>query len=111
MNLLFRTPSDSQLASIAQSSLNNEIHCSSLPYGALRCTPHIVTYHTILCLSFGRKPLWPFFRIHFSQVDLLLGTIGLGLTTAVHVAILMRRRVGVGVGRLLEVRWGDRYCL
>jgi hypothetical protein len=63
---------------------------------------------TILCLWFGRKPLWPFSRIHFSQLDLVLGIVGLGVTTAVwkldvsllngvtavHVAVLMRRRGG-----------------
>lgn len=125
------TPPDTQLTSLAQSSLGltTEIHCYSLPYGALGFTSHILTYYTILCLWFGRKPLWPFSRIHYSQLDLALGILGLGVTialsivtilrcrntwqllviavwkldvsllngvTAVHVAILMRRRLGSG---------------
>ena len=131
MNLLLRTTPDS----LAQSSFKNEIHCYSLPYGALGFTSHILTYYTILCLWFGRKPLWPFSRVRYSQLDLVLGIVGLGVTiavsivtilrcrntwqllviavwkldvslmngvTAVHVAILMRRRLGGWSGEVVE---------
>ncbi|KIJ99261.1 hypothetical protein K443DRAFT_102558, partial [Laccaria amethystina LaAM-08-1] len=86
------TPPDSQLTSLAQSSLNNEIHCYSLPYGALGFTSHILTYYTILCFWFGRKPLWPFSRIRYSQFDLVLGIVGLGVTTAVSIVTILRCR-------------------
>jgi hypothetical protein len=92
MNILLRTPPDSQLTSLAQSSLNDEIQCYSLPYGALGCTSHILTYYTILCLRFGRKPHWPFSRIHFSQLDLVLVVVGLGVTTAVSIVTILRCR-------------------
>ncbi|KIJ94782.1 hypothetical protein K443DRAFT_109809 [Laccaria amethystina LaAM-08-1] len=91
MNLL-RTPPKSQLTSLAQSSLNNDIHCYSLPYGALICISHIFTYYTILCPWFGRKPLWPFSRIYFPQLDLVLGIVGLGVTTAVSITTILRCR-------------------
>ena len=90
-------------------SLNNEIHCYSLPYGALGCASHTLTYYTILCLS--QTPLsilpHPFFTADLVSIvtilrcrntwQLLLVAVWkldvslLNGVTAVHVAILMRR--------------------
>ncbi|TEB25446.1 hypothetical protein FA13DRAFT_1765771 [Coprinellus micaceus] len=56
----------------ALESLSEEIKCYNLPYGALGFASHVLTYYTILCLWFGRKPLWPFSRVSYSWFDLAL---------------------------------------
>lgn len=66
-------------------TLVGEIACYGLPYGALGFISHILTYHTIVCLSFGRKPLWPWRPLTRARRNLWLAICGkvggLGLAT------------------------------
>ncbi|KAJ3535627.1 hypothetical protein NMY22_g6403 [Coprinellus aureogranulatus] len=71
-------------------SLSEEIKCYSLPYGALGFASHVLTYYTILCLWFGRKPLWPFSRVSYSWFDLALGGIGLLISTLLSIVTIVR---------------------
>lgn len=74
----------------ALESLSEEIKCYSLPYGALGFASHILTYYTIICLWFGRKPLWPFSRVSYSWFDLALGGIGLLISTLLSIVTIVR---------------------
>jgi hypothetical protein len=57
--------------------LLTEIACYSLPYGGLGFASHVLTYYTIACLAFGRRPLWPFKRINHSIFGFGLSAVGL----------------------------------
>ncbi|TEB26885.1 hypothetical protein FA13DRAFT_1737095 [Coprinellus micaceus] len=74
----------------ALESLSEEIKCYNLPYGALGFASHVLTYYTILCLWFGRKPLWPFSRVSYSWFDLALGGIGLLISTLLSIVTIVR---------------------
>ncbi|KJA25322.1 hypothetical protein HYPSUDRAFT_161005 [Hypholoma sublateritium FD-334 SS-4] len=56
-----------------------ELHCYNLPYGALGFISHVLTYYTIVCICYGRKPLWPFKKLHNTKFDLILGAVGIAL--------------------------------
>lgn len=71
-------------------SLSEEIKCYNLPYGALGFASHVLTYYTIVCLWFGRKPLWPFSRVSYSWFDLALGGIGLLISTLLSIVTIVR---------------------
>lgn len=71
-------------------SISEEIECYSLPYGALGFASHVLTYYTILCLWFGRKPLWPLSRVDFSWFDLALGCIHISVSTILSIVAIVR---------------------
>ncbi|TFK29559.1 hypothetical protein FA15DRAFT_664107 [Coprinopsis marcescibilis] len=71
-------------------SFAEEIQCYSLPYGLLGFISHVLTYYTIVCLWFGRKPLWPFSRVSFSRFDLALGGFGLLISTLLSIVTIVR---------------------
>ncbi|KAJ2925346.1 hypothetical protein H1R20_g11746, partial [Candolleomyces eurysporus] len=74
----------------ALNSLAEEIKCYSLPYGALGFVSHVLTYYTIACLWYGRKPLWPFSRVSFNRFDLALGGFGLLISTLLTIVTIVR---------------------
>ncbi|EAU84059.2 hypothetical protein CC1G_06921 [Coprinopsis cinerea okayama7 len=73
-------------------SFSEEIKCYNLPYGILGFISHVLTYYTIVCLWFGRKPLWPFSRVSYSRFDLALGGIGLLVSTLLSIVTIIRCR-------------------
>ena len=82
--------STSTESAAALESLKEEIKCYSLPYGALGFVSHVLTYYTIACLWYGRKPLWPFSRVTFSRFDLALGGFGLLISTLLTIVTIVR---------------------
>lgn len=66
--------------------------CYSLPYGALGFVSHFLTYYTIVCLWFGRSPLWPWRKVKYSRFDLWLGLLGLLIATGLAIFTLVRCR-------------------
>ena len=56
-----------------------ELQCYNLPFGALGFTSHILTYYTILCLWYGKRPLWPLHPINSRKSDLVLNVVGLAV--------------------------------
>jgi hypothetical protein len=66
-------------------TMMGEIVCYRLPFGALGFSSHILTYYTIVCLSFGRRPLWPWHKLRYPRHSLWLSVLGmmggLGLAT------------------------------
>jgi hypothetical protein len=70
----------------------SELQCYSLPFGGLGFTSHILTYWTINCLWLGRRPLWPFEKIHHSKLDVILGSLGLVLCVVMSVITMVHCR-------------------
>ncbi|KDR77317.1 hypothetical protein GALMADRAFT_139310 [Galerina marginata CBS 339.88] len=68
----------------------HELHCYSLPFGALGFISHVLTYYTIACLWFGRKPLWPFQKIANSKLDLILGALGISLCIIMSIVTMIK---------------------
>ncbi|TFK72845.1 hypothetical protein BDN72DRAFT_894484 [Pluteus cervinus] len=71
---------------------HKEIACYSLPYGALGFVSHALTYYTMFCLWYGRKPLWPFHPVSYTRLDLVLGTVSLIVSTTMAIVTLVRCR-------------------
>ncbi|PPQ92514.1 hypothetical protein CVT25_010347 [Psilocybe cyanescens] len=67
-----------------------ELHCYSLPFGVLGFVSHVLTYYTIACLWFGRKPLWPFSKIANSKFDLVLGSLGISLCIIMSIVTMIK---------------------
>lgn len=70
----------------------HELQCYNLPFGGLGFTSHILTYYTIICLWFGRKPLWPFSKISHTKMDVMLGSIGLLVCIVMSVLTMIQCR-------------------
>jgi len=70
----------------------HELQCYNLPFGALGFTSHVLTYYTIVCLWFGRKPLWPFSNICYTKFDVLLGSLGIVICVAMSAITMVRCR-------------------
>ncbi|TFK72842.1 hypothetical protein BDN72DRAFT_815575 [Pluteus cervinus] len=73
-------------------SFHQEIACYSLPYGALGFVSHVLTYYTMFCLWFGRKPLWPFRPVSYTRIDIVLGVVSLIVSTTMAIITLVRCR-------------------
>jgi len=73
-------------------SIADEIKCYSLPYGAVGFVSHILTYWTILWLSFGRKPYWPPSRLSAGRFDLCLSLIQITITVGLASFTIVRCR-------------------
>lgn len=63
-------------------SIQDEIKCYSLPYGAIGFISHVLTYWAVLWLSFGRKPYWPPGRLSAGRTDLCLSLVQINITVA-----------------------------
>lgn len=69
---------------------HSEVACYSLPYGGLGFASHVLTYYTLVCLWFGKSPLWPFRGVSFSKLDLWLGSISIVITTGMTILTMIR---------------------
>ncbi|KAF2462636.1 uncharacterized protein BDR25DRAFT_386309 [Lindgomyces ingoldianus] len=61
-------------------TLPEELKCYSLPYGSLGFVSHALTYYTMLCFHFRRRPLWPFSKISHSRLDALICILSMVVT-------------------------------
>jgi len=52
----------------------------------------VLTYYTIVCLWYGRKPLWPFKKLNNSKFDLVLGSVGVGLCIVMSLITIVNCR-------------------
>lgn len=73
-------------------TIADEIKCYSLPYGAIGFVSHILTYWTIVWLSFGRKPYWPSSRLSAGKLDLCLSLIQITITVGLASFTIVRCR-------------------
>ena len=73
-------------------SLEEEIQCYSLPYGAIGFLSHILTYYTIAVLAVQRHPWAPWKRNKRSGLDIWLAVIGLIGTIIISTLTMVRCR-------------------
>ncbi len=73
-------------------SLEEEIQCYSLPYGAIGFLSHILTYYTIGVLSAQRHPWAPWKRNKRNGLDIWLALIGLVGTIIISALTMVRCR-------------------
>ena len=58
-------------------TLAGEIACYGLPYGLFGFISHLFTYYTVICLSLGRRPLWPWRPLTHANRDLWIALVGM----------------------------------
>ena len=67
-----------------------ELQCYNLPFGGLGLISHVLTYYTIGCLWYGKRPLWPFRKMTSANYDIglnlgqLIGCIIASIPTIVQ---------------------------
>jgi len=66
-------------------TLIEEMRCYSLPYGAMGFVSHVLTYYAIACLWAARSPLWPARRVKYSKFDLILGILGVIISSGIAI--------------------------
>ncbi|KAF9445346.1 hypothetical protein P691DRAFT_777637 [Macrolepiota fuliginosa MF-IS2] len=77
------------------STVPGEIKCYSIPYGVMGTVSHLLTFYTIACLRYNRRPWWPFTAIRYegrsyhpfmwSLLDISFAIISLLLSTAIAI--------------------------
>ncbi|KAK0716013.1 hypothetical protein B0H67DRAFT_465469, partial [Lasiosphaeris hirsuta] len=73
-------------------TIQEQIRCYALPFGAIGFASHILTYLTVLCLATGRSPFWPRRKLTGRKLNLAFGFIGLGITLPLTVLVMVRCR-------------------
>lgn len=69
-----------------------EVQCYSIPYGGIGFASHILTYYTLACLWYGRKPLWPTSPLEHIFLDSLWAVLTLILAVGLAVFTIIRCR-------------------
>jgi hypothetical protein len=57
--------------------IRRQIKCYALPYGALGCASHVLTYYCLVVNALGRKPLMPWKRQQYKWLNVVIGTLQL----------------------------------
>jgi len=73
-------------------TIQEQIRCYALPFGAIGFASHILTYLTVLCLATGRSPFWPPRKLTGRKLNLAIGFIGLAVTLPLTVLVMVRCR-------------------
>src|SRR5271167_1394991 len=75
------------------STLQDELQCYALPYGALGFVSHILTYYTITLLALQRPPWAPWRKqLHHATIDYLLAAVTLIATITITIITMVRCR-------------------
>ncbi|KAF2671237.1 hypothetical protein BT63DRAFT_210961 [Microthyrium microscopicum] len=56
----------------AGANINSELQCYSLPYGGYGFLSHVLTYYTVICTMFGRRPFAPWSELQKGRFDIFL---------------------------------------
>jgi hypothetical protein len=73
-------------------TLAEELQCYGLPYGGIGFASHILTYYTIIMLSYQRSPWMPWKRNHHKWIDITLAVFGLVATIILTFLTILRCR-------------------
>lgn len=73
-------------------TLAEELQCYGLPYGGMGFASHILTYYTIIMLSYQRRPWMPWKKNSHRLVDITLTICGLIATIIITVLTIIRCR-------------------
>lgn len=64
-------------SSAPQGDIPNILACYGIPYGGLGFLSHALTYYTIVCLFFGKKPLTPWRPVkETGKFGIITGLVG-----------------------------------
>ena len=73
-------------------TLAEELQCYGLPYGGIGFASHVLTYYTIIMLSYQRSPWMPWKRNHHKWIDITLSIFGLVISVTLTVLTILRCR-------------------
>ena len=73
------------------STLKDQMQCYALPFGGIGFASHLLSYYTLFMLLAARSP-WSFRKNKHWRTDVLLGVVGLVLTTASSIFTIIRCR-------------------
>ena len=73
-------------------TIQEQIHCYALPFGAIGFASHILTYLTVLCLALGRSPWRPWRQLEGHTPNLAFGILGLTITVPLTILVMVRCR-------------------
>ena len=79
-------------ADLTSTSIQTDIQCYSLPYGGIGFISHMLTYETLLCLTFSHSPWRPYKRLKKWELDAVFGCISLLSAGVVSVVAVLRCR-------------------
>ncbi|TFK73130.1 hypothetical protein BDN72DRAFT_791320 [Pluteus cervinus] len=82
----------SNLFGSSSGSFHAELSCYSLPYGVLGFVSHLLTYYIVACLYRGLSPLWPFVPVKRNRFDLIVGALGLTISSTMAIITMARCR-------------------
>ncbi|KAE8447825.1 hypothetical protein EG329_010054 [Mollisiaceae sp. DMI_Dod_QoI] len=73
-------------------TLAEELQCYGLPYGGIGFASHVLTYYTIIMLSYQRSPWMPWKRNRHKWIDITLAIFGLIASIILTVLTILRCR-------------------
>ncbi|KAK0645713.1 hypothetical protein B0T16DRAFT_411802 [Cercophora newfieldiana] len=73
-------------------TIQEQINCYALPYGAIGFSSHLLTYLTVLALSLGRDPLMPWRPLRHKWFDIGLAVLGFCVSFTMTVLTMVRCR-------------------
>ncbi|KAK0730252.1 hypothetical protein B0H67DRAFT_446995, partial [Lasiosphaeris hirsuta] len=73
-------------------TIQEQIECYALPYGAIGFASHVLTYLTVVALSLGRDPLMPWRPLRHRWFDTALALVGFCITLSMTVLTMLRCR-------------------
>jgi hypothetical protein len=73
-------------------TLAEELQCYGLPYGGIGFASHVLTYYTIIMLSYQRSPWMPWKRNRHKWIDITLAIFGLVASIILTVLTILRCR-------------------
>ncbi|KAK0745747.1 hypothetical protein B0T18DRAFT_302354, partial [Schizothecium vesticola] len=73
-------------------TIQEQIRCYALPFGAIGFASHILTYLTVLCLALGRSPWRPWRELEGRKLNLAFGILGLTITVPLTILVMVRCR-------------------
>ena len=79
-------------SALTSSSIQTDIQCYSLPYGGIGFLSHMLTYETLLCLTFSHSPWLPWKHLKHWKLDAALGCISLLSAGTVSLFAVIRCR-------------------
>ncbi|KAK4186779.1 hypothetical protein QBC35DRAFT_500279 [Podospora australis] len=71
-------------------TVQEQIQCYALPYGAIGFSSHILTYFTAFMLSKGRNPIFPWQRLKYKKFNLAVALVGFIITLILTVLTMVR---------------------
>ena len=73
-------------------TIQEQIRCYALPFGAIGFASHMLTYLTVLCFAAGRSPWCPWRRLGWRTFNLVVGIVGLAISLPLTVLVMVRCR-------------------